>query len=83
MFWKLDIRIFLGTLRSVQLEFNKAFNYAIEFITEKLEKDKIADISPATLKGAPSTFLPIKCLKRPLPDEILMGMNFGVTEHLF
>ena len=57
VFWKLDIQIFLGTLRLVQSEFGKAFKYAIEVRTEKLEeKDKTADVSsfvPTATKGPP------------------------------
>jgi len=55
VFWKLDIQSFPRTPRSAQSEFEKAFKYAIEVRTEKLEeKNMIADVSkpdPAATKG--------------------------------
>ena len=82
VFKKLKIHTFPGTPRSAQLEFGKAFKCAIKFGIEKLENDKIADISLAAPKGALGTFLHLKCLKRLLPDQILMGMNFGVLGYI-
>ena len=83
VFRKLKVHTFPGTARSAQSKSGKAFKCAIKVRTEKLEDDKIADISPMAPKGALGTFLPLKCLKCLLPDQILIGMNFGVLGHIF
>ena len=83
VFRKLKVHTFPRTARSAQSESGKAFKCAMKFRIEKLEDDKIADISPVAPKGALGTFLPLKCLKCLLPDQILIGMNFGVLGHIF
>jgi len=51
VFWKLDIHIFLRTLRSTQLEFGKAFKYASKAEPEKEPRLLMSTLDPAATKG--------------------------------